>query len=154
MSARVNTALFDLLKSSDTAALIALNLALPGQGIYHMQLPQINDELKLPGISYFRIDSEPQIHLLGDCGLVFAEYQFNIYGRNAFDHSQIADLFKKAIHAWLDKTVSGVNFRSIFVLGDNETYNVSQVSSEQGEYRTAIRCSVKYRDTIVIQPTS
>ena len=154
MSARVNTALFDLLKSSDTPALVALNLALPGQGIYHIQMEQINDELKLPGITYFRIDSDPKIHLLGDSGLVFAEYQFNIYGRNAYDHSLIADLFYSAIHAWINKTVSGVNFRSIFVLGDNETYSVSQVSSEQGEYRTAVRCSVTYAKTKVIQPTS
>ncbi len=154
MSARVNTALFNLLKSSDTPALVALNLALPGQGIYHIQLPQINDELKLPGISYFRIDSAPEIHLLGDCGLVKSEYQFNIYGRNAFDHSQIADLFYKAIHAWLNKTVSGVNFRSIFVLGDDETYNPSQYESEQGEYRTTVRCNVWYTETRVIQPTS
>jgi hypothetical protein len=151
MSAASNIALYNLILSQDTAAMTALYDAIKytptGDSetirFFHQEAPT---GIPKPYIVYSAVEGDHAKHLLGDSGMNQAEYSFNVWGSNTLDHGQIAELLRLAFNGLIGKTVSGVNFRSIFVNQDIEDILFPVDNSQKGEYRTSATYSVTYAE--------
>ncbi len=151
MSEAKNKAIFDLLGSQDGTPLTNLYNALkftdaaspPVESIrvFHQQ---VKSNIPKPYIVYERTNGDHARHLLGDSGLDQAEYNFEIYGKNTNDHGVIAELLRLAINALINKTVSSVNFRSIFIDDDVDSIIFPTNNSQKSSLSTSVSYKIVF----------
>ncbi len=149
MSATVNIAIFDLLKSQTNAALTNFYNALKDTDeksveflkVFHQQMDTVP---RKPYCVFSRTVGNYAKHLKGDSGLDQSQYSFIIHGRNPFDHPQIAELLRLAISALINVTISGVNFRSIFIQDDPDNLLPPTNNSQKSSYSTTAQYDITY----------